>query len=269
MTGPLKTIAAMRVIRSVGLLCVLRLHMTPAEATTVVIIRTPQEVVIAADSAATIRGGGLSATRRTVCKIYQADTSLFFAVSGLVNDPQTGFDIPTIVASSSREGDSVAAKLARVEREVQTAVLRELPNVKERDPAGYAKLINSKGAVTVALVGVDAGAPVATSFSLGLALSPKGAIETTIIRDSCPGNCPSGVRAFWFGEGDAIDRLRAAGGLPELDMPALARYLFQVEIDAGAPSVGGPVDVLRILPGGPIWVQKKPDCPVTMKVGAK
>jgi hypothetical protein len=235
--------------------------MTPAGATTVVIIRTPQEVVIAADSAATIRGDGRPATERTVCKIYQAETSLFFAVSGLVNDPQTGFNIPKIVASSSLESGSMAFKLAKVEREVQAAVLRELPYVKERDPAGYAKLINSKGAVTVALVGVDAGAPVATSFSLGLAVSAKGLIETSIIRDSCPGNCPSGVRAFWFGEGDAIDRLRATGRLPELGMPELARYLVQVEIDSGAPSVGGPVDVLRILPGGPIWVQKKPDCP--------
>jgi len=269
LTGPLKAIAGMRIMRSVGLLCSLHLHMAPARATTVVIIRTPQEVVIAVDSAATIRGDGLPATTRTVCKIYQADTSLFFAVSGLVNDPQTGFDIPKIVASSSREGDSMAVKLAGVEREVQTALLRELPHVKERDPAEYAKLINSKGTVTVALVGIDAGAPAATSFSLGLAVSQKGSIETTIISDSCPGNCSSGVRAFWFGEGDAIDRLRAAGGLPELGMPELARYLVQVEIDAGAPSVGGPVDVLRILPGGPVWVQKKQGCPITMTFDAK
>src|ERR1700693_1198220 len=149
-------VAAMR-IRSVGLLCGMHLHMTQAQATTVVIIRTPQEVVIAVDSAATIRGNGLPATKQTVCKIYQADTSLFFAVSGLVNDPQTRFNTPKIVASGCRDGDSMAAKLARVEREVKTAILRELPHVKERDPGEYAKLLNSKGAVTIALVGIDAG----------------------------------------------------------------------------------------------------------------
>jgi hypothetical protein len=261
LTKPLRITAAIRILRSLGLLCVLRLYVTQAAATTVVIIRTPQEVVIAADSAATIRGDGLPVTTQTVCKIYPAAAGLFFAVSGLVNDPQTGFDIPKIVASSSREGDSMPAKLARIERDVQTAVLRELPRVKERDPAEYAELVHSKGAVTVALVGIDAGVPVAVSFSLGLAISSNGSIETSIIRDSCPGNCPSGVRAFWFGEGAAIDRLRAAGGLPDLAMPDLARHLVQVEIDAGAPGVGGPVDVLRILPAGPVWVQKKQVCP--------
>jgi hypothetical protein len=196
--------------------------------------------VIAADSAATIRGDGLGVTTQTVCKIYQAGASLFFAVSGLVNDPLTEFDIPKIVASGSQDGGSMSAKLAGIEREVQTAVLRELPQVKKRDPVEYAELVNSKGAVTVALVGIDAGAPAAASFSLGLAVSPKGSIETSIIQDSCPGNCPTGVRAFRFGEGAAIDRLRAAGGLPDLGMPELARYLVQVEIECGRAECGRP-----------------------------
>jgi hypothetical protein len=257
-------------MRSVVLFCVLHLYATQAKATTIVIIRTPQEVVIAADSAATIRGDGLPATTRTVCKIYQlAGDRLFFAASGLMNDPQTGFNIPGIVASASQYGDSMSTRLAAVESEVQAAVLRELPRVKERDPAEYAKLINSKGAVTVVFAGIEAGAPAAAGFSLGLAVSPRGAIEPSIIRDSCPGNCPSGVRAFWFGEGGAIERLRATGEMPKLGMPELARYLVQVEIDAGASDVGGPVDVLRILPGGPVWVQRKPGCPVTLTVGAR
>jgi hypothetical protein len=248
-------------MRYVGLLWILHWILPQAAATTIVVIRTPQEVVIAADSAATFQGDGRPVTTETVCKIYRVNDSLFFAVSGLVNDSRTGFNIPEIVASSSGSG-TMAEKLARVERAVQAAVLRELPRVKERDPAGYSKLIGSKGAVTVMLAGIDAGAPVATSFSLGLTASPKGPIETSILRDSCPGNCPSGVRVFWFGEVDAVERLRAAGRLPALAMPELARYLVQAEIDAGAPSVGGPVDVLRILPSGPVWVQKKQGCPV-------
>jgi hypothetical protein len=123
------------------------------------------------------------------------------------------------------------------------------------------------------LAGIESGVPVTTSFSLGLAESskgsPKGQIDTSILRDSCPGNCDSGARVFWFGETGAIERLRAAGRMPTLGMPELARYLVQTEIDAGAPRVGGPVDVLRILPGGQVWVQKKPGCPVTMTAGVK
>ncbi len=259
---------AMRIIRWVGLLCVLQCKLPPAAATTIVVIRTPQEVVIAADSAATFQGDGRPAGTETVCKIYQVNAGLFFAVSGLVNDSRTGFNVPKMVGADSA-GGSIAEKIARVERAVQAAVLRELPRVKEHDPAGFASLIGSKGAVTVMLAGIDSGVPMATSFSLGLAESPKGSIEASILRDSCPGNCASGVRVFWFGESGAIERLRAAGRMPALGMPELARYLVQTEIDAGAPRVGGPVDVLRILPGGPVWVQKKRGCPVTMTAGAK
>jgi hypothetical protein len=262
----------MRIIRRLLVLCVLHWHLPQAAATTIVVIRTPQEVVIAADSAATFQGDGRPAGTETVCKIYQVNAGLFFAVSGLVSDSRTGFSIPQIVASGSATG-SMAERIARVERAVQAAVLREIPRVKERDPAGYATLIGSKGAVTVMLAGIDSGVPVATSFSLGLAESrkgsPKGSIETSILRDSCPGNCASGVRVFWFGESGAIERLRAAGRMPALGMPELARFLVQTEIDAGAPRVGGPVDVLRILPGGLVWVQKKPGCPVTMTAGVK
>jgi Proteasome subunit len=240
-----------------------------AAATTIVVIRTPSEVVIAADSFATIRADAGSSSTESVCKIYQLNSKLFFAVSGLVNDGLTGFSIPDVVASASRIGDGVSAKMDEAERRVRAAVLRELPRVKERDPAGYAKLIHAKGAVTVMFAGIDAGIPAAASFSLGLELSSTGFIEVNVIHDSCPANCPSGTRAFWFGEGAVIERLRATGGLPSLPMPELARYLVQAEIDAGAPSAGGPVDVLRILPGGPVWLRKKQSCPAALPTGAK
>jgi hypothetical protein len=257
-----------RFIESLALIIYLS-FLQPSRATTIVAIRTPAEVVIATDSAATIEGDGVPATTKTVCKIYQVNTSLFFAVSGLVNDPRTGFSVTNIVRSDCQGVDKISAKLSRIERDVQTALLRELPQVRDRDPTGYAKLSNSKGAVSVMLAGIDGGLPVATSFSLGLAASPEGSIKISILTDSCPGNCPNGVRAFWLGDGAEIDSLRADRKLPTLSMPDLARYLVQVEIDAGVPTVHGPVDVLRILPSGPIWVQRKQSCPVTKIPGVK
>jgi hypothetical protein len=68
-----------------------------AAATTIVVIRTPSEVVIAADSLATIRADAGSSSTESVCKIYQLNSKLFFAVSGLVNDGLTGFSIPDVV----------------------------------------------------------------------------------------------------------------------------------------------------------------------------
>lgn len=250
-------------------MCVMCGCLTRAGGTTIVVIRTPDEVVIAADSAGTIRGDGLSATTESVCKVYELDSRFYFAVSGLVNDPQSGFNIPEIVAAADRDGGSLAARLARMEREVTDAVLRELPQLRKRDPKGYEEIVTSKGAVTVMLAGIDGGSPVATSFSLGLTRSANGMMETSITRDSCPGNCPSGVRAFWFGEGGAIERLCDGGAMPKLGMPELARYLVQAEIDARAPNVAGPIDVLRVLSQGPQWVQRKQSCPARVQLGMR
>ena len=206
-----------------GWSCALLWRLTPAAGTTIVVIRTPQEVVIAADSSATVQGDGRRATTETVCKIYELRSNLFFAVSGLVNDSVTGFNIPEIVAAHSI-GENIAEQLSNVERSVQTATLQEIPRLKLRDPAGCATLIGSTGAVTVMFAGIEGGSPVSRSFSLGLAASPDGSIEANVIWESCPGNCPSGVRAFWFGECSAIERMRAKGGLPSIGLPDLARY---------------------------------------------
>jgi len=234
-----------------------------AGGTSVVVIRTPQEVVIAADSAVIIQGDGLTPSTGSACKIFAVDDKLYFAVSGIVNDSHTGFHVPEIVASIARQGGAPSAMQTKIETEVTAAVLRELPEVKIRDPQGFEKLAKAPGAVSVMLAGIDKGVPFATSFSLGLTRSADGSAAPVILRDSCPGNCASGVRAFEVGESAAIEQLRKSGGMPALPMPELARYLVQAEIDSRAPNVGGPIDVLRITPEGPIWVQKKSSCPAT------
>jgi hypothetical protein len=224
---------------------------------------------MAADSAGTIQGDGRSASTESVCKIYQVNSELFFAVSGLVSDAQSGFSIPRIVESDARGKGTINERLAKLEPEVTDAVLGELPQVKQRDQPGYQRLIGAKGVVTVMLAGIDGGIPVAAGFALGLGASADGGIEPRIVRDSCPGNCPSGVRAFYFGEGGEIDRLRASGGLPALGMPELARYMVHAEIDAHMPRVAAPIDVLRITPTGPVWVQRKQICPANIPTVGK
>ena len=213
------------------------------------------------------RATGLAGSTQSVCKIYRVDDT-YFAISGIVRDAAGGFHIPEVVASGIREGGNLGAKLDSVERRVRMALLRELPRLQDRDPKGYAAVMHAKGAVTVMLVGIEAGAPAASSFSLGLELAGD-APRVTVTRDSCPGNCPSGVRAFWFGDGEAIERLRVSGKMPTLPMPELARFLIQAEIGAGIPGVAGPVDVVTLRRDGAVSMQSKAGCPVSIGAGWK
>jgi len=242
----------------------LGLLLNPAQASNIAVIRTTQEVVIAADSAGVIQGDGLAATKESVCKIYRIDDALFFAVSGLVNDPRSGYRVPVLVDANSRGRGTISEKLENVERVVSPALLREAGEVKSRDPEGYGRLVDSKGALSVIMIGIENGIPSATSFSIGLTRTSDGTIQTTVVHDSCPGNCPSGVRAFSIGASPAIDAVRRRGGLPSLSMADLADYMVQAEIDAGTVGVAGPVDVLRLTTTGPIWVRQKASCPASI-----
>src|SRR5436309_262000 len=61
-----------------------------ATGTTIFAIRTPDGVVIAADSLGTFRGGNTPTNTQPVCKIYSV-SDIFFGVAGVVRDPVTGF----------------------------------------------------------------------------------------------------------------------------------------------------------------------------------
>jgi len=240
---------------------ILGAFLVPIHASNIAVIRTAKEIVIAADSAGVIRGDGLSPSDESVCKIYRIEDAQFFAVSGLVNDFRSGYSVAALVGANAHSGNTISTKLDKIERVVSPALLQEVAELKTRDPRGYDALINAKGAVSVVLAGIENGIPVATTFSVGLTRSSDGTIQTTVIRDSCPGNCQSGVRAFSIGASTAIDALRLRGALPSLAMPDLAEYMVQAEIDAGTGGVSGPVDVLRLTPSGPVWVRKKASCP--------
>jgi hypothetical protein len=231
-------------------------------ATTIVVVRTPDEIAIAADSQGTFQGNNLPINRRTVCKVYQGADGVFFAVAGLVNDPSTGFNVPELVTRESRIGKTMSEKLRRVEDALKAALLAEIPHIKDRDPDGYRRLVGDKGAITVMFAGVEARSPIATGVSVGLAFSPEGSISIDVMRDSCPGNCPNGTKIFWLGEADIIEHTIADRRIPSLGPSDLAKFLVQLEIDSGLPGVGGPIDLLRILPGGTQWIQQKPGCPI-------
>ncbi len=67
-----------------------------AAATTIVVIRGHNEVVLATDSKVTFVGEDASENAGSVCKIYGVG-ELFFAVSGFAEDSETNFSVPELV----------------------------------------------------------------------------------------------------------------------------------------------------------------------------
>ena len=226
-----------------------------AHATTIVVVRTPIDVSIAADSMATFGDGRTT----TVCKIYQLG-DVFLSVAGTDHDPVTNFNVAGIVSAAIKSGSSSPAeKIASVQSALRGAFKIEAQNLKTSRPNEFKEV--RKNPVGVALIGFDHGA----SFVVAQQFSIVDGKQLDVVPSKpwlCPGtDCPAGVFELHMGKADELQKYTALHR-SITDSADFARQLVQVEIDAHTKGVGAPIDVLRISANGPSWIQQKPGCPI-------
>jgi len=234
-----------------------------AEATIIIGIRTPEEVVIAADSMGTFQGlyPGRSGP---VCKVFTVGR-VGFAVGGLVKSPRGGFDAAAVVGQALFGRRSIFQAVAAIEGELRLSIAQELERQRHEDPKLFAKTVEGgDGSVaSVLLGGFEGDVPVAVAVGFKASYDPAGEISVSASRLACPGDCPSGVLTFYLGNSSPIERYTSEHGQP-LEMPpaAVVRFLAQLVIDARVPGVGPPIDVLVISKSGMSWHPLKEECGV-------
>jgi hypothetical protein len=122
--------------------------------------------------------------------------------------------------------------------------------------------------VSIMLIGFEKGTPFVIGQQFTISATFKHNVRVTPLKPKwCPGaDCPNGTYVLHLGAGEAIEQYIAALRPPfSSSAPDLARNLVKVEIDAHAPGVGGPIDLLRLSASGPEWIQQKPGCPIEIK----
>ena len=232
----------------------------PILGTTIVLIRTPDQVVVAADSVGTFVAPGGMTKVESVCKVYQIEEQ-YFVVGNFVNDARNGFGVPVLVRNAWRKGDG-AQKNVEAARDAILAEFRSRPLyareiVQESNKTKYPP---DNVITTVVFFGLHEKIPFVRGWAFEL---NQESGEITATEDACPGpNCPNGVRLFWVGQHANIQKL-VAGGFRGAPVDT-ARSLVQAEIDNHAPGVGGPIDIIEISTGGSRWVQKKESCPIVL-----
>jgi hypothetical protein len=227
--------------------------------TSIIAVRTPQVVYLGADSKTITEGQ--PATDRKTCKIHQAG-DLFFAVAGFAGDQRRGFNVPEIVARAARNGFTAGDRVRRSEEAVVEQLTGELVRLRKEAPALYEKVVKGEGGTILALAfaGYEEGATfvIISQFATRNENPPSVFVK----RDSCPENCPFGVKTFFLGSYQAIARyIGGKAGEGDMEPIEAIRYLIELEIRENPQSVGGPVDILRIDRQGPKWIQKKDECP--------
>jgi hypothetical protein len=218
-------------------------------ATSIVVARTSAEVVVGADSRGTF-DDGKTVTVRNVCKIHE-HAGIFYAIAGIEVDPITGFNSASLVANEIDKVRIMSTLVPAIEQVIKVRLTHELEWQRKERPNLYRRTVeNNNIALSIVIAGIENETPVfyARAFIA----------DGTILRE----DHPSGEFTVWMGKADAIQRFIAQPNRPVFSTSVeTVRALIQLEIDSGEPSVGSPVDIVRLTKGSATWIQKKPECP--------
>jgi len=229
-------------------------------ATTIVVARTANEIVIGADSKVTDTYG--KELNSQVCKIQQVG-NLFIAFEGLLRDKATGFNVPGIASRALQlKPDATAAEKVNILTGLLTAELFvELTRLRRDSANEFHTKLEGQTFLRIVIAGFEGNQPVVFVRQFRTAFVASG-IGVTVIPDDCLADCQGEVVTRFLGEIDAIE------GLPE-DTPGFwkdglvagVRRLVETEIEARSEYVGPPIDLLQIDARGAKWIQKKKECP--------
>jgi hypothetical protein len=231
-----------------------------AFATSIVAVRSPEFILIAADSKPTWKGRpGPS----VVCKIYRTG-ALYFAVAGIDHDSGRGFYVKDLVAGGAESSGRFEAQVASVDEKISPRFLVEMKQMKAEDPDEYKFASAEDGPqLTIAFAKFEEGAPyfAVRGFQYDDELLPR----VKLSRADCPGaNCPQGVLLEYVGKSGYIKDYVAKHGGEKIGAEALARKLVELEIEEAPSTVGPPIELLRIDASGPYWISNEAGCPIVL-----
>lgn len=257
------------VLRLLGITAILlTLPLNLARATTIVVARTANEIVIGADSKVTDTYG--KELNSQVCKIQQVG-NLFIAFEGLLRDKATGFSVPEIASRALllKPDATAAEKVNILTGFLTTELFVELNRVRRDSANEFHTKLEGQTFLRIVIAGFEGNQPVVFVRQFRTAFVASG-IGVTVIPDDCLADCKGEVVTRFLGETDAIE------GLPE-DNPGFwkdglvagVRRLLETEIEARSEYVGPPIDLLQINAQGARWIQKKEACADVKPLGRR
>lgn len=241
--------------------CFSILPINSARATTIVVVRTANEIVIGADSKVTDTYG--NAVDKQACKIIQVG-NLAVALEGFEIDRLTGFSVPEIVKNALQLKPTATAseKVSIMTGFLVSRLFAELVEVQRREPDSYGqKFAGGRAFLKIIVAGFEKGQPLVFVRSFRAVQFDSQNIGVSVSPDDCLNDCRGEIVTRFLGETEAID------GLPE-ETPGFwqhglvngVRRLVETEIAARSEYDGPPIDILRLDKKSAQWIQRKPEC---------
>ncbi|HEY8203098.1 MAG TPA: hypothetical protein VIF81_00075 [Pyrinomonadaceae bacterium] len=228
------------------------------QATTIVVARTANEIVIGADSKVTDAYGG--DLKKQSCKILQIG-NLLLAFEGFTVDRRTGSNVPDIARQSlqSKGAATAAEKVGVLTGLLVSKLFDELPSVQKHEPEAYhIKFSGGRIFLSIVIAGFEKGRPLVFVRHFRAVQVDPERIGVSVLPDDCLSNCQGEVVTRFLGETAAIDGLPDdTTGFWQPGLVAGVRQLIETEISARSEYVGPPIDIVRIDKRGVSWIQKR------------
>lgn len=223
--------------------------------TTIVVSLSEAELVIGADSKEA--GGGRAAGKiRLGCKIVR-NANMVFAVAGMSEYTGTAFNAADVFLKETK-GKDLEIAIEEFDKAIKLRLAEAIAHIANSYPHELQWQIHN-GVTMIAIIGsMREAVPVlfVRKFSVEMV---NGALKLRTNPDHFIGNRQS--RLFIFGEKDEIENFLDLN--PTVEKEEASKEigkLIEVEIAAGNPKVGAPVDIARITSLGVEWVRRKAQC---------
>lgn len=232
----------------------------PVVGTAIVAVRTPNEVVVAADSKATYAG---TTQTESHCKINQ-EGNIFFTSAKLVGDDKNKFSAANIARQAIRQGGTLRDILIRFEKMVAVPLYNFSFSIKENNLDLYYQISGGESVLDVVFCGIENNSPLLMYRTFMPAFPPdepslqgeRGEIRND---DKPAFICLGHTRPLGPFLQTHPDYLRRVG------LVNAVRNLIQIAIDDDPKFVGPPITILRVDRRRATWIQKSPACPPIKK----
>lgn len=223
-------------------------------ATSIVILVTPDYILMAADSRRTFLDAQSNVTsRQSVCKIRKAG-DYCFALTGLVASEATNYSADSIVSKYLKNTTNYDSTINSITTDIKKALQKEFIHQQKHQPKAFQKTKASKShLLEMVILSIQNNKP--RLQIIGFELSDEEQIHITDYTASCPGDCPAVQNQFYFlGEYKGIEKYLSTEQRPA-HPETLLEQLITVQSQTTPQSVGTPINMVKLTADGLEWIK--------------
>lgn len=235
--------------------CFSLLFIDIGDATSIIVVRTPQAVTIAADSKRIYDDG---ARIESACKIHRVG-NILITVAGVTGLGIMNFDI----AEHAKRAVSASRSLSEVVVEFDRTIgvpLDEMTQMLWKSDPVFSREYLDYWFVHLTFVGLEKGEPAFITRKYKPRIKDNK-LRLEIFRYSCPGDCLNGSEGMFMGTFELIKTKHNEN--PYLlagNTVAETNRLIEIEIEANPDKVGAPIEIVKFTKDRIEWLQDDLHC---------